>query len=271
MKLGRFRNLCKAWGLATLLSAGCVSTRTEFERSLKQAPSDPVQEQDVLDHYLVNFPDVLDIQIPDRPELSHKYPIDIEGRIDLANYGFLRIEGNRVNEVARKVAQVIGAERRDVRVGVAEYRSQHVVLFGQVVGWQRVIPYQGQERVVEVLKRCGGVTKVADIDAIHVVRTHVFDGKRPELFKVNLEAILEKDDQTTNVRLMPFDQIHVGESKQVHIEQSLPRWMKPMYQLFWDTRPGRAELRAEAREEGRMPWLVGSSVEPKNLPKKPGN
>jgi protein involved in polysaccharide export with SLBB domain len=126
-----------------------------------------------------------------------------------------------------------------VRVRVAEFNSQQLYLFGEVTGLQRAVPYRGAETVLDLLQRVGGITPGASLGDIEVVRTHVADGKAPEVFYVDLAAIVLKHDQHSNLRLEPFDQIYVGESRRSRLTCSLPPWLRPLYKTVCGmNRPG---------------------------------
>jgi protein involved in polysaccharide export with SLBB domain len=116
-----------------------------------------------------------------------------------------------------------------VRVRVAEFNSQQLYLFGEVAGLQRAVAYQGPETVLDLLQRVGGITPGASLGDIEVVRTHVADGKAPEVFHVDLAAIVLKHDQHSNPRLEPFDQVYVGQSRRSSLTCSLPPWVRPVY------------------------------------------
>jgi protein involved in polysaccharide export with SLBB domain len=116
---------------------------------------------------------------------------------------------------------------------VAEYRSQHIYLVGQVVGLQRTVPYQGPERVLDLLQRVGGVTAGAAPDEVYVVRSRIAEGKQPEVYRVRMREILTKQDQSTNILLQPQDQIYVGETNRSALSRYLPPWLKPMFDSIW--------------------------------------
>jgi len=102
-----------------------------------------------------------------------------------------------------------------------------------VTGWQRTIPYQGQETVMDVLQRVGGITAGAAPEDVFVVRAHVADGQKPEVFHVDLNAIVIKHDQHTNIRVLPYDQIYVGQSRQSKVLRCVPPWLKPVFLAAW--------------------------------------
>jgi protein involved in polysaccharide export with SLBB domain len=119
-----------------------------------------------------------------------------------------------------------------VHVRVAEYNSQQVYLFGEVIGLHRAVPYRGPETVLDLLQRAGGLTPEAAAGDVHVIRAHVIDGRRPEVFHIDLRAITLKKDESSNVRLQPFDQVYVGQTRQAVLDRCLPPWLRPAYQAL---------------------------------------
>src|SRR5205807_2787422 len=85
----------------------------------------------------------------------------------LRELGKLRVEGLSVPEIARQVAVLARVPPEGVRVRVLEYRSGWVYLFGEVSGLQRAVAYQGQETVLDLLKRAGGLTQGAEPELVY--------------------------------------------------------------------------------------------------------
>ena len=121
---------------------------------------------------------------------------------------------------------VLSVARPEVRVRVAEYQSRHLFLFGQVHGLRHAVPYQGPETVTELLHRAGGLTPGAALSEVHVVRPNVAAGKRPEVFPIDLEAILLKQDRRSDLTLEPGDQVYVGETLRSSWGRCLPPWLR---------------------------------------------
>lgn len=218
-------------GILSLTLAGCTGERAQVERKLMADKNNPTRNEGVLDHYLVQCPDVLELRVSFRSEWNRAYPVLADGSIDLGDYGRLRIEGKTPPAIARLVAEQVGVAAGYVRVRVAEYQSQHLLLFGEVVGWQRTVPYQGQETVLDLLQRVGGITPGAEVRDVYVVRARLKEGERPEIFKIDLDAIVVKKDMATNIRLLPFDQIYVGETRKSIVERNL-KLLQPLFKLF---------------------------------------
>jgi len=226
--------------LPMLLHApGCAKDRVSVEKNL-MAQQSAVRNEGVPERYRVGCPDAVELVVRQRPEFSGRHEIGPDGRIDLGEYGRLHIEGRTTPEIVKLVAEETGASPESVQARVSEFRSQHVLLFGEVIGWQRSVPYRGQETVLDLLQRVGGITTDAEPSDVYVLRPHLGDNQRPETFHVDLQAIVLKHDYKTNIRLLPFDQIYVGETRRAQIEKAIPPWLRPIYQVVCNTKPDAA-------------------------------
>src|SRR5262245_52934825 len=137
---GRVGGRCLA-GIACALTAcllvpGCAADRTLVDNQLMRDRHDPARAEGVAERYRVGCPDVLEVAVKGRQEFAGDYTVEPDGRINLARYGRLRVEGQELGDIGQALAAEIGVGPDDVRVRVAQFRSQHVVLFGAVVGWQ---------------------------------------------------------------------------------------------------------------------------------------
>jgi polysaccharide export outer membrane protein len=162
-----------------------------------------------------------------------QFRVELDGRIDCGAFEGVRVEGQTTSEIAHNLENCLHLKPSQIGVRVVGYESQHVYLYGQVNGPNRPVPYEGPESVVSLLQRTGGITKGAADGDIHVIRSHVTDGKAPEVFDVKLEDILKKHDQTTDVTLQPYDQIYVGQSRKSLLQSSIPPMLRPVYELIF--------------------------------------
>lgn len=210
-------------------------------------PQNAQHPNEAAPHYRVGCPDVIELTIPSRTEFNGRYSIHPDGRIDLGDYGKLRIEGQTPSAIATMMAEEIGINQADISVRVAEYRSQHVLLFGEVIGLQRSVPYRGPETVLDLLQRVGGITPGAAPRDVYVVRPHLGDNQRPEAFHVDLHAIVLKHDHKTNIRLQPYDQVYVGETRKAQIEKAIPPWLRGPFQAIWDAKPVAGKEKQESQ------------------------
>jgi protein involved in polysaccharide export with SLBB domain len=217
-------------GVCLGLLAGCACKHGQLERALQQAAS-PAPLVGV-EKYTLACPDVLECSIEGEPDVGGRFTIGPDGRIDLGKLGQLRVEGLTLAEVRRAVAARAKVAPEAVRVEVVEFNSQQVYIFGEINGLQRAVPYQGEETVLALLQRVGGVTAGAAPDSIYVVRTQVADGRQPEVFHIALKEIVNGQSQSTNICLQPFDQIYVGETRQSSVKKCMPPWLRPLYQAL---------------------------------------
>jgi protein involved in polysaccharide export with SLBB domain len=134
--------------------------------------------------------------------------------------------------MARVLAASLKLPPEAIRVRVVEFQSQQIYLFGEVIDLPRAVPYQGPETVLDLLQRVGGITPGAAPGDVQVVRTHISEGRPPEVFHVNLRAIVANQDQRTNVRLQPYDRVHVGQTRKACLEKCVPPWLRPAYQFL---------------------------------------
>jgi protein involved in polysaccharide export with SLBB domain len=215
--------------LLLALLSGCAADRSQFEQALVADGRPPSEPSTDGANYVVHCPDVVEFQIVGRDDWSGPRRVAADGRAALDGTAAVRADGRTPAEIARAAAQQLGLSAGQVNVRVAEFNSQQVYVFGEVVGLQRAVPYRGEETALELLRRVGGVTPGAAVGDVQVVRAHVADGQPPEVFPVDLEAIVLRHDQRTNVRLAPFDQVFVGQSSKSHLKGCFPPWLRPFY------------------------------------------
>jgi protein involved in polysaccharide export with SLBB domain len=226
-----------AWrALILCLLPACAAPANDVELALlaEHPPATPRQQSS--GPYRIGCPDELEFTATDNRH-KRRCIVGPDGRIGLGDLGQLRVEGMTQAEAAAAIARRAGLPSAAVHVAVRAYRSQQVYLIGEVRGLQRAVPYEGPERVADLLQRVGGLTPGAAVGEVYLVRSHLVNGQAPEVFRVDLQAILMKQDQRTNVVVQPFDQITVGESPQSTLARSLPPLLLPLYQSLFGLQP----------------------------------
>jgi len=232
----RLRPAVHAWcrlGLLLTLLGGCAHTRPHVDQAVKADRGGAARNEGVGEQYVIRCPDVLEITVADRPDLPPRAAVGPDGRLDRDDLGRPRLEGQTAAEAAKAVAAALAVPPTAVRVRVVEFNSQQVYLFGEVLGQHRAVAYQGPETVLDLLQRVGGITPGAAEGDIHVIRAHVADGHDPEVFHIDLRAIAVGKDMSTNVRLRPFDQVYVGQTRRAVIDRCVPPWLRPAYEAVF--------------------------------------
>jgi protein involved in polysaccharide export with SLBB domain len=220
------------WTVWIWFLAGCAAQRSQVDRALSPARGPSAAAAGAVEPYAVHCPDVLQVTLADQPDLSGPRVIGADGRIDLGPLGRLRVEGQTPNEIVRRLAAQTGIAADRIHVDVTSFNSQQVYVFGQVRGLQRAVPYHGPETVLDLLQRLGGVTAGAAPHDVYVVRSHVTEGGSPEVFHINLRSIVLSSDPQTTLRLQPFDQVYVGESRQASLAKCVPPCLRPLYETI---------------------------------------
>jgi protein involved in polysaccharide export with SLBB domain len=200
------------------------------DRTLVAAGEPGTRNEKVAECYTVHYPDVLEVSVAGPPGGASRKPVELDGRIDLGDKAAVKVEGRTVPDIARLVAAATGASPAHVHVRVVEFNSQSIYLFSQGVGLQRAVSYQGPESVLELLRRTGGLPRGAAPDEVYVVRPHIVEDRQPEVFHIKLHDVLVKNDKRTNLRLEPFDQVYIGETRQSSLEKCVPPYLRPIYQ-----------------------------------------
>jgi protein involved in polysaccharide export with SLBB domain len=214
--------------LCLSLAAGCASTTAQVETALLADHNPAAHARDLDLHYRVRYPDVLDVHIEGRPDCSGPRPVSIDGRVWLTPQLGIQAGGEPLPGIAHAIARQLRLGETAVQLRVAEYHSQHLYLVGEVGLKHQVVAYRGPETILDLLQRIGGVPPGAEVADVRVVRAHVADGLPPEVFHVDLAAILLHRDLQTNIRLEPFDRIHIGQSRSAEVACQMPpclRWL----------------------------------------------
>jgi protein involved in polysaccharide export with SLBB domain len=218
--------------MCLIVASGCALTQARLEKALLDDRSPEAHTRDLEARYLLRCPDVVEIHIDGHDEISGVRPVAADGRVRLGQGTTVRVAGHTAPEVRRALAEHFHLAEPAVKVRVAEHKSQSIYLFSDVEGAQKVVAYRGPETILELLQRLGGVSPGSAPGNIQVVRSHIADGKPPEVFHVDLTAILLRHDQHTNVRLEPFDRVYIGQNRRSRIAVCVPPVLLPVYRLL---------------------------------------
>ena len=218
--------------LACLFAGGCTSTRKQVSQALGGNVHAPVtREETVEQSYRIGCPDIVEIAIDGAPG-GGQYVVSAEGRIAFAPLGNPRIEGETSASLAQRISSELRLKPEQVHCKVVAHRGRVIFIHGPIEGGDRAVTYRGTESVVGLIRRCGGLTPAADFKDVHIVRSNVALGGIPQVFAVDLEAILLRGEPQTNVPVQPFDEIFIGETPRSKIGRALPDWLRPAYRGF---------------------------------------
>jgi polysaccharide biosynthesis/export protein len=242
-------------------ACGCQTVRTPEEKIA--ASNIPREFQKVsMPDYIVEPPDLLLVEVlealPGRP-ISGERLVRPDGRITLGFYGEVYVAGLTLPEVKAKIVihlrkyindEILGLEERDpvtgerkydssgnivlkdpkdtdrVFVDVTAYNSKNYYVLGDVLIPGK-LPITGNETVLDALEYAGGLLPTAAPQNIRLVRPAPPGACCEQTLPVNLAAITNGGDPTTNYQLMPGDRIIVHRDPIVRFTVFLDRIVAP--------------------------------------------
>ncbi len=147
--------------------------------------------------------------------------IQVDGSVDLGEFGRIRVTGMTVEAVEAAVEDQIGLTgiTTQMNVRLIESNAQEVYVLGEV-GSPAAYSIDGHEHVLDAILRAGGLTSKASACDIILVRP-----TSPEACRVVLPVcyrqITQLGDVTTNYQLQPGDRIVVGSRR---LSEELSFW-----------------------------------------------
>jgi len=175
----------------------------------------------------------------DHPERDAYAAIDLDGRLPLDPSCNPRVEGLTLEEVRMELARAANLPAERIQVALAEPRSGQIFVNGPVRGRMRIVAYQGPEPVIGFLRRIGGLPPGSKLNQVYVVRPQVAAGQPPEVFRVDVPAVILDNDQRTDVPLRPSDQVYIGETRGSTFSRILPHWLGKAYRRVTGLLPDR--------------------------------
>jgi polysaccharide export outer membrane protein len=251
------------WLLVVALSAacGCQTVRTPEEKIASSNIPREFQKVSMPD-YVVEAPDLLLVEVlealPGRP-ISGERLVRPDGKISLGFYGDVYVAGLTLPEVKEKIVlhlrkfisdetlgllemdpetlevkrdkigQVILKDIKDcdrVFVDITGYNSKSYYVLGDVLIPGK-LSITGNETVLDALEYAGGLLPTAAPQNIRLVRPAPPGACCEQILPVNLAAITNGGDPTTNYQMMPGDRIIVHRDPIVRFTIFLDRIVAP--------------------------------------------
>jgi protein involved in polysaccharide export with SLBB domain len=117
-----------------------------------------------------------------------------------------------------------------VFVDISAYNTKNYHIVGDVAVVGR-LPCTGHETVLDAIYFAGGLLPTAEPKDIRLARP-ARGGKPAKVYKVDLEAIQERGDSTTNYQIFPGDRLIVGRNEVVKKTVELDRLAAPIQALM---------------------------------------
>lgn len=156
------------------------------------------------DVYRIGPSDVLEISVWQSPDLNRTVTVRFDGRITFPLAGELVAAGLAPTELAAEIGERLREFIRNpqVNVTVREFQSRQVLVLGRV-GKPGIYPLRGPLKLLELLTAADIKLGEVDLKAITVMRA------TGEVLKIDLEALLYRQDVRQNIDLRAGDNIFV--------------------------------------------------------------
>ena len=243
--------------LLALAACGCQTVRTP-EDKIAQSGIPRELEKTSMPEYVVEPPDLIRIEVlealPGRP-ISGERLVRPDGKVSLDFYGELYVSGLTISEIKEKVIihlrrfvtdEALGLieqnpetlefdripprESDRVFVDIASYNSKVYYIQGDVIQPGR-LTLTGNETVLDAVNFAGGLLPTAAAQNIRLVRPAPPGACCAQVLPVNLAAIVNTGDPTTNYQLMPNDRIVVYRDPIVRTSVFLNRIAEPFFSV----------------------------------------
>ena len=224
-----------ALAVAAFTACGCQSVKTSEEKIARSNLPTEFKKVSMPD-YVVEPPDLLVVEaleaLPGRP-ISGERLVRPDGKISLGFYGDVYVAGLTTDEIKEKIVlhlrkfipdEVLGLVEEDPRdnsrkeipprdtnrvfVDVTSYNSKFYYVQGDVAVPGKM-PITGNETVLDAINFAGGLIPTASPNNIRLVRPAPPGACCEQLLPINMSAIINAGDPTTNYQLMPGDRIVV--------------------------------------------------------------
>jgi polysaccharide export outer membrane protein len=241
--------------LLALIACGCQTVKTPEEK-IAQSNLPRELEKTSMPEYVVEPPDLIRIEVlealPGRPVTGERL-VRPDGKISLDFYGDIYVAGLTVSEIKEKVIihlrqfltdEALGLieldpdtleyekippkESNRIFVDVSSYNSKVYYIQGDVIQPGRLV-LTGNETVLDAINYAGGLLPTAATQNIRLVRPAPPGACCTQVLPVNLAAIVNAGDTTTNYQLMPGDRLVVYRDPIVRTSVFLNRIAEPFF------------------------------------------
>lgn len=180
---------------------------------VESGPPPAVQEFTENKNYLIGVGDDLSVQVWRNPELSVQIPVRPDGKISTPLVGDIVAAGLTTEQLADAITTKLSNYVRgpEVTVIVTNPASADFLRRVRITGSVRTpisITYRQGITVLDLVLQAGGLTEFAAPAKARLYRT--VEGKT-KIYEINLDAILQNGNLTTNYTLYPSDVVTVPE------------------------------------------------------------
>jgi polysaccharide export outer membrane protein len=186
-----------------MFAAGCAP----LDISKRVTSADVIRRHLPDETYTVDPPDSIRVEFLDEAQMTRDVRVRTDGYITLPLVGEVHVGGLTPTQIETKLEELYSKyyKEPDLFVTVTGFNSKFVFVYGEV-GRQGLVAYTGSQTLRDVIASVGGVSRYAAWSRVKVIRG---DPDNPEVFKVNLDALLLGGDTRRDVSLAENDVVYV--------------------------------------------------------------
>jgi len=202
-------------GLLGVLLAGCdgwpcwVSQFDDIEKTATRHQLREVEKR--FEHfngtYRIGIPDVLNVSVPDHPDLSGSYEVRPDGNVSFPLLKDVYVEGLTPMQLSDYLAKELEryVKKVDVLVTITGLYSKTVYLGSRSQTNLRAYRFTGDMTVVDLIALQGGYTKMDYSSRMRLMRDNP---DRKEIYRIRFDHIL-RGDFSTNVLVKNRDILYL--------------------------------------------------------------
>lgn len=212
-----------------IVLVGCSSS-APLEINKRLTSLDMVKKRPPDDMYTVDPPDAIQVEFLGEAAMTRTVTLRSDGRITMPLVGDVLVAGETPKKIQDQLGEAYAKYYKEpkVFVSVVGYNSKHIYVYGEV-GHQGQVAYTGYETVRDAIGAVGGVTPRAATNRVKVIRG---DPKDPEIYKVDLRALVIEGQTLQDVSLAENDAIYVPPTWLAWVGYQIDAVMFPFRDLF---------------------------------------
>src|SRR5262245_20422764 len=204
MKTMNMRSLIIGLGLVGVAICGC-STKELRIQEFRVSPDTPDPAKPPEEFYVIGAGDGINVQVWKEPTLSGSVTVRPDGYVTLPLLNEVQVVGLTTGQLRKLLEQKYKEFTTDpfVTISVGGISSAEVFLIGSGTGRNGAFPLKGNESILQLITRMGGLGIFADRSNIRIVRR---DGVKITEYVVDYDAII-KGDLKQDLLLRPGDRV----------------------------------------------------------------
>lgn len=184
-----------------------VQEKFDNDPDYKQGGIAKFNAEDV--RYTLGADDVIGITVQKHPEFSGRFPVNLEGKIQMDIVGDIEVTGLTKRELEGKIGRLLGSnvEISDINVTIIEYRSKVYYVIGEVGRPGKFFMRKDSIPVREAIMEAGLPTYAAAMRKCRLITPS--KDKRAVTKRVDLYSVLYYGNLKKNLEMHPGDFLYV--------------------------------------------------------------